>query len=240
MSDWTNPPFKRQVRSVGAELSAHLEQLIESGHFSPGQPLPSERALAAELQVSRSSLREALHELEARRLIERRQGKQTVVAQPADELIVLKERLAAVDPVIGNAIELRNLIEPQIAFLATMRATPSGLLQLESALVRSSQFLEPEESMRLDIEFHLLLSKMAKNPLLLEVCSITTDLTRATRLHSHATLDGRRTSVLGHQAIYAAVSGSDAAAARSAMERHLGDVHRLIADNAPPTRLGRS
>jgi GntR family transcriptional repressor for pyruvate dehydrogenase complex len=64
-------PLGLRVRSVSAQIAAHLERLITLGDLNPGDRLPAERDLAADLQVSRASLREAMHELEAKKLIER-------------------------------------------------------------------------------------------------------------------------------------------------------------------------
>src|ERR1700757_554897 len=73
-------------RSVGDEGAARLERLIVAGDLQPGDRLPSERDLALTLNVSRASLREAMHELEAKRLIERRPGRGTTVLPAPDRV----------------------------------------------------------------------------------------------------------------------------------------------------------
>ncbi|MEA2256189.1 MAG: GntR family transcriptional regulator, transcriptional repressor for pyruvate dehydrogenase complex, partial [Solirubrobacteraceae bacterium] len=60
-------------------LSTTLEQMIEDGALGDADRLPPERELAQRLGVSRTSLREALHELELKGLIDRRPGRGTVV-----------------------------------------------------------------------------------------------------------------------------------------------------------------
>src|SRR5690242_13550480 len=60
------PPIRRD-RAVSGEVGAHLERLTRE--LRPGDRLPPERELAEALAVSRTSVREALHELEQRRLI---------------------------------------------------------------------------------------------------------------------------------------------------------------------------
>lgn len=64
-----------------AELRAH----IAGGRWKPGTPLPTEPALAAELGISQGTLRRALAALERQRLIERRQGVGTYVAEATSE-----------------------------------------------------------------------------------------------------------------------------------------------------------
>lgn len=64
-----------------AQAIAALENLIQTGRFSPGEQLPAEDALAEILGISRSTLREALGHLETRGLISRRQGIGTFITR---------------------------------------------------------------------------------------------------------------------------------------------------------------
>jgi GntR family transcriptional repressor for pyruvate dehydrogenase complex len=217
---------------IAAELAAHLENLIVTGQLAPGSKLPPEREFAVSLKVSRSSLREAMSDLERKHLVLRRRGSGTTVAPFAGEELSLHRRLTSIDAGLENATELRNLVEPRIAYFAAVRAVPSNLIQLEQVLQQSDEHLDPRDSLRLDIEFHLLLARAAQNPLLTELCSMTTEWTRETRLLSHSTLVGRRKSIAGHRAIQAAVIGADAGAAESAMAHHLSEVHDLIAEES--------
>src|SRR5262245_44038360 len=68
-----------QLRSVS--VHDELRQGIDQGRFPPGTRLPSEPDLAAELQVSRATLREALRALEGEGLLRRRRGSGTYVAE---------------------------------------------------------------------------------------------------------------------------------------------------------------
>ncbi|HWV49220.1 MAG TPA: winged helix-turn-helix domain-containing protein, partial [Microbacterium sp.] len=71
------PPAPRRLEKESVAVTAHLERLIATGAVAPGERLPSERALAEQLSVSRTTLREAMHELENKRLIERTRGRGT-------------------------------------------------------------------------------------------------------------------------------------------------------------------
>jgi GntR family transcriptional regulator len=68
-----------QLRSVS--VHDELRQAIDQGRFPPGTRLPSEPDLAAELRVSRATLREALGALEGEGLLRRRRGSGTYVAE---------------------------------------------------------------------------------------------------------------------------------------------------------------
>ncbi|MEV0247770.1 GntR family transcriptional regulator [Nocardia sp. NPDC050712] len=227
MTDTAIPPLRRRTGSVGAEIAAHLARLIAQGHLRAGDRLPPERELAASLRVSRSSLREAMFELETKKLIERRQGRGSTVAEPPRGAVELAGGLGDLDAELGHALELRDLVEPRIARLAAARAAESTLLSLDEVLAHAGEQVGAEESMALDVEFHTLLAHTAQNPLLVTLSTMTAEWTRHTRVLSHRTELGRRVSAHGHQRILHAVRAHDPEAAGAAMELHLREVRQI-------------
>lgn len=224
------PPMPRRARSISIELAAHVERLIATGVLRPGERLPPERELAASLSVSRSTLREAMHELEAKHLVERRTGRGTIVAEQNESVTELYAGLATdADVTLDDATELRLIVEPRIAAAAAVRASPSNFVQLEDVLARSALDPTAELSLELDVEFHLLLAHAARNPLLVAVYTMTSRWTESLRRHSHATPEGRLRSLEGHRAIYRAVAARDAEAAATAMDEHLSEIREVIA-----------
>lgn len=212
---------------LGAELAGLLETRIRAGEQPAGTLLPSERALSAQYGISRATVRQALSELEAKHLIARRQGRGTTVLGPPSEAADLASLLAATPPEVRNAIELRRIVEPEIARLAAQRALPSDLVLLRRALETTSEHLDPEESVRRDVEFHHLLARASRNPLLPALMEFAAAQTEGERLASHRTVDRRRTSLAGHRAILEAVRTGDAEAARAAMDAHLAEVQEI-------------
>lgn len=77
MGEATGPDF----RPLYSQIKALLTQRLAAGEWPPGQALPSETALAQEYGVSQGTLRKALNEMEAERLVDRRQGKGTFAAK---------------------------------------------------------------------------------------------------------------------------------------------------------------
>ncbi|GGK40142.1 FadR/GntR family transcriptional regulator [Nocardia camponoti] len=221
------PPLRRRTGSVSAEVAAHLERLIIDGTLRAGDRLPPERELATSLNVSRSSLREAMFELESKKLVDRKQGSGSTVAAFPVGATELHDNLADLDTELAYATELRDLVEPRIAQLAAQRAVESNLLSLHDVIERSDESLSPEESMALDIEFHTLLAHSAQNPLLVTLCAMTTAWTRRTRVLSHRTPLGRRVSLHGHMEILRAVDANDGPSAAAAMEQHLREVREI-------------
>lgn len=224
------PAFQRRSRALSAELTAHLERLIVSGRFPAGSALPPERKLAESLGVSRTSLREALLELESKRLIERHQGRPSVVTGFHQEADDVHAGLADLPVSVDNATEIEDLIEPHLARLAARNATKADILQLETVLNASHEYLPPEQSMQMDIEFHLVLARMCSNPLVLGVSQLVAERIKDFRVRAHISSETRRVCIDGHRAVYDAVAARDQDGAEQAMRRHLADVHRFMSD----------
>ncbi|MEV6742589.1 FadR/GntR family transcriptional regulator [Streptomyces sp. NPDC051104] len=225
------PPLRTRAHSVSDALVAHLEQLIALGELGPGDKLPPERELAESLSVSRTSLREALHQLEAKHLVERRQGRGTIVLPPpaqVDDLYVRLADLGEADRELANVAELRTVIEPKIAEFAALRATSADLLQLDDILHATDENLLAAKSLELDVQFHLTLARASHNPLLTALTTMVSSWTTPVRKDSHSTREGRRASLAGHRAIRHAVEARDPAAAAEAMTRHLADIDQMI------------
>jgi DNA-binding FadR family transcriptional regulator len=229
-------PTSLGARTVSSEISAHLEKLIAVGELRPGDRLPSERELATTLGVSRASLREAMHELEAKHLVERRPGRGTTVLPMPEHVNRLYERISDEEHQLRDIAELRETLEPRLASLAAARATRANLIELENILRNPVAEVSPEESLRLDLEFHQLLAAAAQNPLMSSINTLTCSWTSSTRVLSHSTRYAREVSYLGHRAIFAAIARGDADEARDAMTRHLSDVAKLTRDGFEEVR----
>ncbi|MGW5324359.1 FadR/GntR family transcriptional regulator [Rhodococcus pyridinivorans] len=230
MPDNGNNEYLRHATSVSVEISAHLEAMIATGRLAPGDRLPSERELAATFGVARASLREAMRDLEIKRLIERRPGRGTTVLNAPDTVQELYSHLSDAEHQLRDVAELRGTIEPRIAHLAAQRATAKHLIELESVLKNPVAEAKPEESLQLDLEFHMLLAVAADNPLLSAINTLACSWTSSSRVLSHSTRWAREVSYLGHRAILAAVAAGDSDTARGAMTKHLDDVAALTRD----------
>lgn len=220
------PPL-RLGDSASVAITSHLERLIAKGAIAPGTKLPNERELAESLSVSRSTLREAMHELESKHLVERVRGRGTIVLGPPPEVWDLRAMTA--DTSTGYVAELRYALEPDIARLAAIRSTPADIRSLRQSLDRADADLRPAHSMDLDIEFHLLVAHASQNPLMATLASLASEWTRDERAFTHSTRAWRRLSIDGHASILEAIEQHDAQGARDAMHDHLLDVRRRIA-----------
>ncbi|UFS58349.1 FadR/GntR family transcriptional regulator [Subtercola endophyticus] len=223
--------IEHESRSVSMSIVQRLEALITSGELTPGERLPPEREMATQLGVSRNSLREALRELESRRLISREQGRGTTVLGPttaADELANLDTLIAPGH--LRDATELRELIEPRAAGLAALRATRASLAQLRDNLATTAQDLTPSASLEQSLRFHSLLAQASGNLLIARLHAMTMEWTSDVEIDSHRTKKARRLAHDEHLAIYEAVEGGRVADAERLMIEHLVSVRGMIAD----------
>ena len=225
--------FVRRSLSVSTEIVAHIETLISSGSLTPGTKLPPERQLAQVLKVSRVSLREAMYELEARRVVERRPGRGTVVLDMPSHAQTLRDGMSDSERTQRDVAELRETIEPKFAELAAERATKATIFALEQVLDKTSRDLPRDESLHADISFHMLLAQASQNPLMVALNSLANQWTVSVRAYSHETREARRTSHDGHRLILRAVRDGDGAGARDAMLAHLADVTALTRGQHP-------
>lgn len=214
--------------SVPALVVRHLERLIDSGVLAPGDRLDSERAIAAQLAVSRTAVRDALTRMESAGLVERRRGSGTRVAEvlPPSRALgpVLHEHLSH----LAHSAELRRVLEPQIARLAAGRAAAEDLTALTRLLDDAETSTDADESVRLDVEFHVGVARLTGNPLLVTMSELTTTWTVEARLYSHLEDRGRALSVSGHRRILDALASGDADEAAAAMRAHLGEIESVV------------
>jgi DNA-binding FadR family transcriptional regulator len=215
---------------MSAEVAAYLEREIASRGLLPGDKLPTERELAAQLSVSRATVRGALQDLAGKHLLERTPGRGTLVAAPPAPVSELYARLANIDQAQQDVAELRSSLEPLVAELAAVRSSAADLIQLQDVLNGSNEHLSPEEALRLDVQFHTLLAQASRNQLMATVLTMTSSWTSEMRLRSHSTIEGRRSSIDGHRHILDALASRDATGAGIAMRNHLADVAILIRD----------
>ncbi len=144
-----------------------LRRYIMTSGQKEGERLPAERLLAADLGMSRGTLRQALALAESTGEIWRHVGKGTFIGTSApansDELASQLARLSS--PI--EVIEVRALIEPRLAALAALRGTPQGFSALMTIANRGLAAIDPATSARFGNEFHRAIAVMAGNQLLL-------------------------------------------------------------------------
>lgn len=224
--------FNVEVVSVSDRLATEIEMRIADGRLRPGDRIPPERTLAQDLSVSRASLRQALHELELRGLIDRRPGRGTVVLeQPAG---AFRRTLAnSASPQlrdVDDVMDLRMVVEPPVAARAAERHDVSDLKRLTSIQSQMEQAKGLAAVVELDVAFHREIASATRNPLLLRLLEVTSEWMGPSR---QAAVQRRRryeASMRAHRRILDAIAERDQDAAHQAMLDHLVTVRSNIMD----------
>lgn len=213
--------------SIAQEISYRLEQLILDGGLVPEQKIPSERQLAARLGVSRSIIREALHELHGRGVIETHHGKGSfvsgIVPGPEQESPLIK-LFTGHSRTLYDLLEVREQLEGQAAFLAAQRATQRDRHYIRLAYEAMSA-ANPLTNAKLDHDFHQAIVKASHNPVLVHILNGLKNLMLSTVQTSVANLSPSEPTrqQLGrqHRQIYQAVTRGQAKAAQRAAMAHV-------------------
>ena len=123
-----------QGRRLYEDIVQRFRSLIHEGELKPGERLPSERVLAEQLQVSRSSVREAIRSLELQGLVVSKRGSGTFIDTENLESVValIASTLSSGADTLRDIFEMRHLLEPQIAGVAAQRASQLEILKLEA------------------------------------------------------------------------------------------------------------
>lgn len=220
-----------RVSHVYEEILAQLEPLIRQGGLRAGTRLPSERELARALEVSRTSLREAIRILTVEGLLEPRPGRGTLIKESSAQRVAsaLASALARDGGGVLDIMEFRKALEPVIAASAAARVTPREIAEMEAILRREAHKVEiGEPAVDEDTLFHNALAAATKNPVFVQVVTRCMDLIQATRRRVLQTPIRNRKSWEAHVRILQAVADRDTEAAREAMHAHLDEVERLI------------
>lgn len=184
--------------------------------------LPTERKLATQLKVSRSVVREAAKCLELQGMIEIRQGLGVRVVnrlhKPLNSSITLLVNDDATR--LRQSLEVRAALEPEVARLATLRATAATRRQLKAVHLRLEKAKDLHEAVEADLEFHHTLAKMSGNDIFVLMLTSMADLGRESRLAT-ISFAGVEVAKNHHAKILNAVLEGDATKAETAMRYHV-------------------
>jgi GntR family transcriptional repressor for pyruvate dehydrogenase complex len=207
-----------------------IEKEILDGIIAPGEILPSETAFAAQLGVNRSTLREALRALEQNGLVYREPGRKKLRVG-APRTVDLSRRITSAmiiqQVTFAELYDAMHAIEPATAAGAALVCEPEVLVLLDENLRKTRQALDDSVSLtELDIEFHYLVAKAARNRALDLARQPLSALFYPAFYAVMSRLNAGERLLAAHQQIVEAIRTKDAAVARSWMERHIEDFRR--------------
>lgn len=220
------PPFQVvQSEKLSDQISTQLLKTIISGHYKPGDLLPPERNLAEVFGVSRVVVREALGSLLAKGIVSVRQGKGTTV-NAIDEWNTLDPEVILLlheEDVFDQLIQMRRIIEPELAALAAENITDEILEELRNVSDLPDDDTVEQHVVR-DNLFHLTIARATGNPVLLIVLSSVSELLKESRRLTFSVPGEMPKARQWHKAIFEAIEARDPDAAREAMATHIQQV----------------
>jgi fatty acid metabolism transcriptional regulator FadR len=223
---------------LSGEIENILLKSIIKGQLAVGEKLPAERDLARDMEVNRSTVREALGKLESLDLVEIRHGDGVYVKDYREsgnlELIRAMIRLDEQqrDGIIATLLEFRTIIGPEMAFHAAGNRTKDHLAAL--AEVMGNEELSALEK---DIRVHHIIALASSNVLYLTLLNFFNKfVTEYGYLYFNDRKNVER-SLRFHEEIYHAIEKGNARLARKIMKDVLAYAQSAVVDTL---RLGKS
>ncbi len=210
------------------QIVQQIEESILKGELSEGSQLPAERDLAKQFGVSRTAVREAIKALQEKGLVDAFPGRGTFITNgTSNSMRRSLDRIIKSGEPNGWAylVEVREILEPEIAALAAVRATDQELATLKEALdVMDNAGRDSDAYIEADLDFHLALAEAAANPIVLSLIDSIVVLLREQRLLIFRVEGGPERGQHHHRRILEAIVRHDPQGARAAMQAHLSQV----------------
>jgi GntR family transcriptional repressor for pyruvate dehydrogenase complex len=229
----------RRGAGVTHDAIESIRELIASGQWGPGTRLPREADLAAQLGLSRNSLREAVRALSLARVLEVRQGDGTYVSslEPHD---LLEPTRFATHLLRGQTVlelfEVRRMLEPEAAAMAALRADDEIKVALRRELDRMFDAGDRvEDLVEADAAFHDVIGQAPGNAVLRSLLqSLSTRTVRARLWHGMADRVALDTARAEHTRIYEAIVAADPDLARAATTMHIASNETWLREHLGP------
>ena len=220
-------PFRLVAERLSDRLALRLIAQIETGALKPGDRLPTEQQLAAVHGVSRTVVREAVHQLKSKSLVLSRQGSGVFVAQAqVNQPLVFDPAVLESVQAVVHVVEVRRVLEGEIAALAAERATRSQIAALRRALKAiDAAVAAGRDGVAEDLAFHRVIGEATGNPqfrlLLGFLEQYLREGMRITRGNEARRIDFMQAVQQEHHAMVEAIAARDPAAARHFATQHI-------------------
>lgn len=219
--------------SAALRLADQLAEAVAAGTYPLGGRLPSERNLARTFGVSRTTVRTAIQMLAARGTLDVRDRSGTFVQRPSLGRIsqALSHLIAggSVPVSVRDLIEVRRVLEVEMAGLAAERRTQDDLREIGRALAETASAETVEDWAEADVAFHGSLARATGNPLFVLIYDALRAVLLEQRRRTGTALPATRPqSFRYHQRIFDRIYAGDGPGARRAMVEHLREARETM------------
>jgi len=213
------------------KVAAAIGERILSRSLRDGERLPSETELARQFGVNRSTVREALRELESRGLVQRRPGSKLMsVSRPHQGRIAagVSDALLMHDVTVRDVWEALTILEPPIAEAAAKNRTATDLERITTAAAAySAHRADTEQAVRRTAQVFRAIGDATHNPVLgLAQEPLLQLLKSSLRVMIDKVPQARARIATAHRHLVAALEAQDEQAAVSWMARHIRDFRK--------------
>lgn len=234
---------------IADAIARDLESRILEGSLRPGDRLPPERDLAAQLGVSRPPLREAIQKLVSKGLVVTRHGVGTIVTDRLEATFVdsWQDMLKAHPGLQSDMLEFRHMLEGHAAYLAAERATDADIERL-GALFEALESTYESDDLKTkidnDVAFHQAISETTHNAV---IGHLTASLLRVIHghvsgnlVHLHARPQQWKKIREQHRVIWESIRAHDPEGASRAARTHIEFVRLSMVESAKAERRRNS
>ena len=236
--------FSFRAINIPDQLRNLLRTSIMDGRFNPGDKLPSEEQMAKQFNVSKTVLREALGQLVAVGLIEKRRGAQggSFVARGNSERIldVVVDCYHLGGLTIDEVIEYRRIMEPVVIELACVKRSKENIEIMEANLETCRQAIESGEADRKgQVEFHSLIAQACQNRLITSAMNAALKISREFTSKLNLSLEEGKEDFEFNRQFFDCIQDNEPDKATSLMREHF-ERSRLLVERYQSLELGKN
>jgi DNA-binding FadR family transcriptional regulator len=224
------------TRRTFEEAVEQIADKVKSGDLHMGDRLPSERELAAQMRISRPTLREAIKVLAEAGVLEVRRGQAGGIFV-ASELVpreLLRSRQEIRFGEVAGVLEARRLLEPRVAQLAAVHAAEDDFASMAQMIERQREIAAGDDFLRnedlflqLDLKFHLAIARSTRNSTIVQLMrSLLRRLEIARDMAMHAPLVPDWTIDI-HERTLTAIRSADFVLIDEVMDEHLAQLEQI-------------
>ena len=218
--------YKKEDKKAYQYVFDHFSEQILSGELKLNDKIPPEREIAEQLNVSRNSIREVMHMLEINGLLECRQGSGNYVrCEPQEYMTTFINMVMSLQNINYTEVyHIRMGYETVALKLAMNQASPEEIEGIHQVLLKMDEIIDPEESAKLDAEFHNRLIAASHNRLIILYYSMLRNFMNRFIVDFRVKImeeKGRAEALQrSHWNIYDALVDKDFVGGSSAMQKH--------------------
>ena len=226
-----------QSERLYQQIVEQIEKLILSGTLKVGDKLSSERELAEQFGVSRTAVREAVKALREKGLVEVHPGRGTFITNSTSQ--VMRDSLNLLMKMghgnIWDLIDVREILEPEVAARAALARDKTSLIKLKKAVAQMDATVGQAGAwLEADLQFHRALAAATLNIILYHLVDSITDLRREYFSHLFFVPSNIQQAQRQHKLILDAIIRQDPEAARTATRTHLQHIREECATVVTP------